>query len=263
MALPEDDDQDEVGEEWMDLLQVKTRQADLRPQMQKVSDVARKFQPSQSAAERAVAAAYGAIRTRASAPVSSGPLPASRAERLRQRAKNSQAPTRASTPPSGGPPRNKAAAVVPQSTFTFDETEDVMPEDGFEEDDLVGDVSGPTEEEELSASTFLAAVKSRLTDWGKVDQYHEFVIALSGSVDVKNAVRILRGHDDLIHVFQRKFAPRVDIRAMKEEMDQEDQPRPPSTPPPWKVTPSNNTSNVKRELMARPPSQPPKMSRRS
>merc|ERR1719162_833993 len=95
----------------------------------------------------------------------------------------------------------------------------------------------PTEQEEMSAATFLAAVKARLMDWGKVEQYHEFVVALSGSVDAKAAVRILRGHDDLLAVFKRKFAPRADLMQIKEELREEapvntDGPVPPPMPPP-------------------------------
>jgi len=91
----------------------------------------------------------------------------------------------------------------------------------------------PTEQEEVSASTFLAAVKTRLTEWGKVDQYHEFILALSGTVDAKAAVRILRGHDDLLRVFRRKFAPKADLNAIKSELREEDGdlPHPPSHPP--------------------------------
>merc|ERR1712000_431679 len=71
----------------------------------------------------------------------------------------------------------------------------------------------PTEQEEMSAAAFLAAVKTRLTEWGKLDQYHEFVLAVSGTVDAKAAVKILRGHDDLLRVFRRKFAPNSDLLA--------------------------------------------------
>merc|ERR1719162_2561455 len=77
----------------------------------------------------------------------------------------------------------------------------------------------PTEQEEMSAATFLAAVKARLTEWGKVDQYHEFVLALSGTVDAKAAVRILRGHDDLLSVFKSKFAPQSDLIKIKAELE--------------------------------------------
>ncbi|CAE7397644.1 unnamed protein product, partial [Symbiodinium necroappetens] len=94
-----------------------------------------------------------------------------------------------------------------------------------------GHGSGPTEAEEGTASTFLAAVKARLTQWGKVAEYHKFVLALSGCVDVKAALKILRGHDDLIAVFQRKFAPDADLSAVKAEIKEEDEPRPPPFPP--------------------------------
>merc|ERR1712190_193499 len=91
----------------------------------------------------------------------------------------------------------------------------------------------PTEQEEMSASTFLAAVKARLTEWGKLDQYHEFVLTLSGTVDAKAAVKILRGHDDLLRVFRRKFAPKADLVAIKAEIKEEsaDMPHPPQHPP--------------------------------
>lgn len=103
-------------------------------------------------------------------------------------------------------------------------------------------LGAPTEQEEVSASTFLAAVKTRLTEWGKVDQYHEFILALSGTVDAKAAVRILRGHDDLLRVFRRKFAPKADLNAIKSELREEDGdlPHPPSHPP--------NIGRVKQEL---------------
>lgn len=124
------------------------------------------------------------------------------------------------------------------------------------------------DDEEVSAATFLAAVKNRLTDWGKVELYHEFVLALSGNVDVKSAVRILRGHDDLLRVFRQKFAPNTDIMAVKreiaEEPEEEDRRMTPAprTPPEF--------GSVKRELSSyggrlaapnddgpRPPTLPP------
>lgn len=92
----------------------------------------------------------------------------------------------------------------------------------------------PTQQEEMSAATFLAAVKTRLTEWGKLDQYHQFVVALSGSVDAKAAVRILRGHDDLLLVFRNKFAPRSDLVKIKAELQEDDEqnaPRPPASAP--------------------------------
>ncbi|CAK0847137.1 unnamed protein product [Prorocentrum cordatum] len=87
----------------------------------------------------------------------------------------------------------------------------------------------------MSAAAFLAAVKARLVEWGKVDLYHEFVMSLSGTVDAKAAVRILRGHDDLLSVFRSKFAPKSDLIAIKAELREEDEkeeaPRPPPGPP--------------------------------
>jgi len=59
-------------------------------------------------------------------------------------------------------------------------------------------------------------------------------MSLSGTVDAKSAVRILRGHDDLLRVFRSKFAPRADLVAIKQELTEEDldrgeekRPRPP------------------------------------
>lgn len=81
----------------------------------------------------------------------------------------------------------------------------------------------PTYAEESMASTFLAAVKSRLTEWGKPEQYHEFVCALAGTVDARSAVRILRGHDDLLQVFKSQFAPRADLGKIKAELKEEEE----------------------------------------
>merc|ERR1712137_68619 len=77
-----------------------------------------------------------------------------------------------------------------------------------------------------------------------------FVMAVSGTVDAKAAVGILRGHDDLLRVFRRKFAPSSDLMAIKAEIRHEetDVPRPPQTPPPRK----GGRGFVKEE-MARPP----------
>jgi len=92
----------------------------------------------------------------------------------------------------------------------------------------------PTESEEMSAATFLAAVKTRLTEWGKVDEYQNFILAISGGIDVKAALKVLRGHDDLVEVFQHKFAPQADIAAVLAGIKREDsdEPRPPPAPPP-------------------------------
>jgi predicted kinase len=111
----------------------------------------------------------------------------------------------------------------------------------------------PTEQEEMSAAAFLAAVKARLVDWGKVDQYHEFVVALSGTVDAKAAVRILRGHDDLLSVFRRKFAPKADLMQIKAEIDENDTslPHAPPIPPPGSAVKQElgrPRSGVKQEL---------------
>jgi len=128
------------------------------------------------------------------------------------------------------------------------------------------------------------------------DQYTEFVIALSGSIDAKSAVRILRGHDDLINVFRRKFAPRADLAAIKAEIKEEDMegPHPPPHPPhlgivkeelppqaggtapftpsSWSGTPARNFQSVKHELVKtegksdivpHPPAFDPQSSRRT
>eukprot|EP00929_Paragymnodinium_shiwhaense_P111848 TRINITY_DN80137_c0_g1_i1.p1 TRINITY_DN80137_c0_g1~~TRINITY_DN80137_c0_g1_i1.p1 ORF type:complete len:1004 (-),score=236.63 TRINITY_DN80137_c0_g1_i1:182-3193(-) len=79
----------------------------------------------------------------------------------------------------------------------------------------------PTAQEESSAAAFLASVKARLSEWGKLQQYHEFVCALSGTIDAKAAVRILRGHDDLLQIFKDKFAPSTDLRRIKAETEEE------------------------------------------
>jgi len=112
----------------------------------------------------------------------------------------------------------------------------------------------PTQQEEVSASTFLAAVKARLTEWGKVEQYHEFILALSGTVDAKAAVRILRGHDDLLRVFKRKFAPEADLVAIKAELKEEDSdaPRPPAHPPHGGVKQELGTKSIKTAAAATP-----------
>eukprot|EP00930_Biecheleria_cincta_P060518 TRINITY_DN4615_c0_g1_i1.p1 TRINITY_DN4615_c0_g1~~TRINITY_DN4615_c0_g1_i1.p1 ORF type:complete len:952 (+),score=230.45 TRINITY_DN4615_c0_g1_i1:33-2888(+) len=137
------------------------------------------------------------------------PPPASRIERLRQRIREQQAEAPAA--------KRSRVQAVPESSAA-----------------PVGAAASEEVDEEASASTFLAAVKARLLEWGKVELYHEFIIALSGSVDAKAAVRILRGHDDLLAVFRRVFAPNADISAVKKELDEEDEdaPRPPSAPPP-------------------------------
>ncbi|CAE7861064.1 unnamed protein product, partial [Symbiodinium microadriaticum] len=150
--------------------------------------------------------------------------PASRAERLRKR----QQAERLALASAGAEPKR---AKVEQPSA--DPAEAFGGEEEQEEEVEVqsGHGSGPTEAEEGTASTFLAAVKARLTQWGKVAEYHKFVLALSGCVDVKAALKILRGHDDLIAVFQRKFAPDADLSAVKAEIKEEDEPRPPPFPP--------------------------------
>lgn len=159
-------------------------------------------------------------------------IPVSRKERFKMRAQREKSDT---TIPSQKAHQSKHTIVQPVQH----EEED---EDDFT--DL------PTEQEEVSAAAFLAAVKARLTEWGKLDQYHEFVMAVSGTVDAKAAVRILRGHDDLLRVFRRKFAPSSDLLAIKAEIMQEetDVPRPPPTPPPRA---GFRSSSVKEELGAK------------
>mmetsp|Transcript_133379 Transcript_133379/g.345225 ORF Transcript_133379/g.345225 Transcript_133379/m.345225 type:complete len:976 (+) Transcript_133379:762-3689(+) len=129
------------------------------------------------------------------------------------------------------------------------------PASGADDDDELSML--PTDEEEVSAAAFLAAVKSRLTDWGKEDLYHEFVVALSGDVDAKSAVRILRGHHDLLRVFKSKFAPRADLVAIKAELAEEPEEAPRRPSPAAPVPPLRA---VKEELTSRraaPPSAPP------
>merc|ERR1719329_813031 len=107
--------------------------------------------------------------------------------------------------------------------------------EAFEEVDDNADAMMPTVQEEMSASAFLAAVKARLTEWGKSTDYHAFVMAISGTVDAKKAVKILKGHDDLLRIFRSKFAPRADLAAIKAEIQEEDdadKPHAPSTPAP-------------------------------
>jgi len=122
----------------------------------------------------------------------------------------------------------------------------------------MGEEDDPTEEEEVSAATFLANVKTRLTDWGKEEQYHHFVAALSCDVDVKTVARILRGHDDLLWVFRKKFAPKADLVAIKGAVADEEEggavrggPRPPTLPPT-----SRGPGGVKQELLASTPVTP-------
>lgn len=170
-------------------------------------------------------------------------VPASRAERFkhrmklqREQAKDQENYEEEDMPPSKVARATKGRASMPTITKPAVRASDMTAANA---DTPLG---GPTEQEEVSASTFLAAVKTRLTEWGKVDQYHEFILALSGTVDAKAAVRILRGHDDLLHVFRRKFAPKADLNAIKSELREEDGdlPHPPSHPP--------NIGRVKQEL---------------
>lgn len=160
-------------------------------------------------------------------PVSDEAVPAmSRKERFKQRVLErvqEEEDTRAKQRPAKQA-RVNGARAAPAVTAAVAPTSLELPKPGV-----------PTQQEEMSAATFLAAVKSRLTEWGKLDQYHEFVVALSGSVDAKAAVRILMGHDDLLRVFRSKFAPRSDLIKIKAELQEEeaaaDEPRPPATAP--------------------------------
>jgi len=147
-------------------------------------------------------------------------VPASRSERLRQRMKEKRQAEEDATFGKGSSEKRMRTDPVKsvKASVKMEDTDAPSPHD-------------PTEDEEVSASTFLAAVKARLLEWGKVEQYHEFVLALSGSVDARAAVRILRGHDDLLSVFQRKFAPKADLTAIKAEIEEDDAPRPPPNPP--------------------------------
>jgi len=159
----------------------------------------------------------------ASAPEPAAPVPVSRSERFKQRMRVKEEEV-------AGPPAKvkKIASRAPSKVSAQIGVED-------EEDQEALPRGLPTSQEEMSAATFLAAVKARLTEWGKLDQYHEFVLALSGTVDAKAAVRILRGHDDLIRVFKRKFAPKADLLSIKAELDTGDEPHPPQSRPPSAV----------------------------
>jgi len=178
-------------------------------------------------------------------PEEAAPVPASRSERfkLRMMAKRAQEAQQQEKfeDAEDAPPQKKARAKAK-----------AVPKPVVQDLEELGDaefaVGLPTEQEEISASTFLAAVKARLVEWGKVEQYHEFVLALSGIVDAKAAVRILRGHDDLLRVFRRKFAPQADLMAIKAELKEEDgdMPHPPSHPP-------TKGGMVKQELGAKGP----------
>jgi len=156
-------------------------------------------------------------------------MPVSRKERLKRRAV-----------------QDESEAVEPRNTIHL------QAQHAPEARQLAEPTGKPTAQEEMSAAAFLAAVKTRLTEWGKLDQYHEFVLAISGRVDAKAAVKILRGHDDLLRVFRRKFAPNSDLHAIKAEMMEEetDAPRP---PPPRGAR--ARAGMVKQEMVARKPVQ--------
>jgi len=179
-------------------------------------------------------------------------LPSSRRERYKQRAMREarQAAEELEEAPEPPPKKPRSAPTLNMPTPRQKQAGAAIDADDFPD--------MPTEQEEMSAATFLAAVKTRLMDWGKVEQYHEFVVALSGSVDAKAAVRILRGHDDLLKVFKRKFAPRADLMQIKEELREEDPtpsdgPVPPPMPPPGGPP---RKGMVKKELGAEPPKAP-------
>lgn len=179
-------------------------------------------------------------------------LPASRRERFKQRVRQQLEQPHAQEQeeePAPTPPAKRPRNSGPQPPLS------APPKAVFDADTYEPPKGMPTEQEEMSAATFLAAVKARLMDWGKVELYHEFVVALSGSVDAKAAVRILRGHDDLLKVFRNKFAPRSDLLAIKAELDEEsdpDRPQAPSEPPPGHGPPSRSFAPrlgaVKQEL---------------
>eukprot|EP00434_Breviolum_minutum_P038531 symbB.v1.2.034180.t1/scaffold4365.1/size40646/2 len=174
-------------------------------------------------------------------------LPVSRKERLRQRLRARQ--LQEETPALKRPKLETEVFEEPPEATEAIEAEEFV--EVTEED--------PNEAEEISASTFLAAVKGRLLEWGQVEQYHRFVVALSGSVDVKLATKILRGHDDLLSVFRRKFAP-VDSGMMKkeikEQMEEEEGPKPPAFPPP-KADMAQPVGLAGDEDLPRPPAFPP------
>jgi len=187
------------------------------------------------------------------APAAPRSVPTSRKERFKQRALHPQveAPVpeekpeeEVEEPPPAAPPPKRprvdpSVARKPKpASQSFVDADAYVPPAGM-----------PSEAEEMSAATFLAAVKARLSDWGKIDLYHEFVIALSGSVDAKAAVRILRGHDDLLRVFRQKFAPKADLLQIKAEIDQDDSsiPHAPPMPPPGRAPVKQELGRVKAE----------------
>jgi len=106
--------------------------------------------------------------------------------------------------------------------------------DGERRNDAGAPRKTPAETDDVPAPTFLAAVKRRLTEWAKLEDYLEFVNILAESVDTDKAMWILRGHDDLLRVFKRNFAPQVDYGLPpKTELTGEaaDGPHPPQYPP--------------------------------
>mmetsp|Transcript_25416 Transcript_25416/g.46146 ORF Transcript_25416/g.46146 Transcript_25416/m.46146 type:complete len:950 (-) Transcript_25416:65-2914(-) len=190
-----------------------------------------------------------------------GAVPASRAERLRHRMQEKRQAEEDTKVGQG--PRSQKRLRTDAAKFS----KAAVPDRDVQMEGAGASAMGdPTEDEEVSASTFLAAVKARLLEWGKVQQYHDFVLALSGSVDARAAVRILRGHDDLLQVFQRKFAPKADLTAIKAEIEEDDAPRPPSNPPGHPVVKQEYSESqlrpVKQEpgrSTPRPPSAPPRL----
>ncbi|CAK9018542.1 unnamed protein product [Durusdinium trenchii] len=84
--------------------------------------------------------------------------------------------------------------------------------------------TGTPAPEEAEASEFLAAVKRRLMEWGQEEQYHRLVVALSGPMDVKLVVQLLQGHEDLLTVFRRRFAPATWCQGLADSVKEEDGP---------------------------------------
>merc|ERR1719434_612152 len=116
----------------------------------------------------------------------------SRLERFKARQSQLREETQAEPVPVPAAPA-PPAKVARETVSAFPAPAPTEERDEFEEEEddeeLEADSQGPTEQEEMSAATFLAAVKSRLTEWGKLEQYHEFVLAVSGSVDTRKVVR--------------------------------------------------------------------------
>jgi len=77
-------------------------------------------------------------------------------------------------------------------------------------------------------------------------------------VDIHAAVRILRGHDDLLQAFQNRFAPKSDLRAVKAELDGSEPNVPAAAKPANRV---KQEAGVPAANKPRPPTQLPPVKR--